>query len=79
MRNAPGKITFTISLMQKSPLSSRHGCLYVSFFFFFFWYRIEFIQGVKRVAEAEKGRKKERVEKWGPVMALWREGEGNWE
>jgi hypothetical protein len=32
-------------------------------------------RGVKRVAEAEKGREKERVEKWGPAMAMWREGE----
>jgi hypothetical protein len=36
-------------------------------FFFFSQYRIEFIQGmgrgVKRVAEAEKGRERERVEK----------------
>jgi hypothetical protein len=27
-------------------------------------------RGVKRVAEAEKGREKERVEKWGLVMAM---------
>jgi hypothetical protein len=44
----------------------------------FFLYRIEFIQGmgrrVKRVVEAEKSREKERVEKWGPIMATWREG-----
>jgi hypothetical protein len=32
-------------------------------------------RGVKRVAEAEKSREKERVEKWGPAMATWREGE----
>jgi hypothetical protein len=31
-------------------------------------------RGVKRVAEAEKGREKERVEEWGPAMATWREG-----
>jgi hypothetical protein len=31
-------------------------------------------RGVKSVAEAEKGREKERVEKWGPAMATWREG-----
>jgi hypothetical protein len=41
-------------------------------------YRIEFIQGmgrgVKRVAKAEKGREKERVEKWGLAMDTWREG-----
>jgi hypothetical protein len=30
-------------------------------------------RGVKRVAEAEKGREKERVEKWGLAMATWRE------
>jgi hypothetical protein len=30
-------------------------------------------RGVKRVAEAEKGREKERVRKWGPAMATWRE------
>jgi hypothetical protein len=44
----------------------------------FFLYRIEFIQGmgrgVKRVAKAEKGREKERVEKWGPAVATWRVG-----
>jgi hypothetical protein len=28
-------------------------------------------RGVKRVAEAEKGREKERVEKWGPTIAMW--------
>ena len=31
-------------------------------------------RGVKRVAEAEKGRKKERVEKWRLAMTMWREG-----
>ena len=30
-------------------------------------------RGVKRVAEAEKGREKERVEKTRPAMATWRE------
>jgi hypothetical protein len=28
---------------------------------------------VKRVVEAEKGREKERIEKWRPVMTTWRE------
>jgi hypothetical protein len=32
-------------------------------------------RGVKRVAEAEKAREKERVEKKGLAMATWREGE----
>jgi hypothetical protein len=31
-------------------------------------------RGVKRLAEAEKGREKERVEKWGLAMATWRGG-----
>jgi hypothetical protein len=31
-------------------------------------------RGVKRVADKEKGREKERVEKWGLAMATWREG-----
>jgi ribosomal protein S14 len=31
-------------------------------------------RGVKRVAEAEKGREKERVEKCGWAKATWREG-----
>ena len=29
-------------------------------------------RGVKRVAETEKGREKERIEKWGPAMTTWR-------
>ena len=33
---------------------------------------------VKRVVEAEKSREKERVEKWGPIMATWREGGREW-
>jgi hypothetical protein len=28
-------------------------------------------RGVKRVAEAEEGRKKERVEKWRLAMTMW--------
>ena len=43
-------------------------------------YRIEFIRawgGKLRVVEAEKGRKKERVEKQRLVMNMWREREGN--
>jgi hypothetical protein len=31
-------------------------------------------RGIKRVAEAEKGREKERVEKRRPAMTTWREG-----
>jgi hypothetical protein len=31
-------------------------------------------RGVKRVVEAEKGREKEKVEKWRPAMTTWREG-----
>ena len=50
--------------------------------FFFFHYRIEFIQGmgrgVERVVEAEKGREKERAEKQRLAMATWREGERDW-
>jgi hypothetical protein len=34
-------------------------------------------RGVKRVAEGEKGKEKERVEKWGLAMATW--GGGSWE
>ena len=32
-------------------------------------------RGVKRVVEAEKGKEKEKVEKWRPAMATWRPGE----
>jgi hypothetical protein len=35
-------------------------------------------RGVKRVVEAEKGREKERVEKWRPAMTAWREGRKEW-
>jgi hypothetical protein len=34
-------------------------------------------RGVRRVVETEKGRERERVEKEGPAMTTWREGEGN--
>ena len=32
--------------------------------------------GVNGVVEAEKGRERERVEKWRPAMTTWREGGG---
>jgi hypothetical protein len=35
-------------------------------------------RGVKRVAEAEKDRKKERGEKWRSDMTLWRKGGREW-
>jgi hypothetical protein len=35
-------------------------------------------RGVKRVAEAEKGREKERAEKQRLAMATWREGGREW-
>jgi hypothetical protein len=35
-------------------------------------------RGLKRVVEAEKGREKERVDKWKPAMAMWREGGREW-
>ena len=35
-------------------------------------------RGVKKVAEAEKDREKERMEKWRPAMATWREGGREW-
>jgi hypothetical protein len=35
-------------------------------------------RGVQRVAEAEKGREKERVEKQRQTMTTWREGEREW-
>jgi hypothetical protein len=34
-------------------------------------------RGVKRVAEAERGKEKKRVETERPAMAKWREREGN--
>ena len=33
---------------------------------------------IKRVAEAEKSREKERVEKQRPAMTTWREGGREW-
>jgi hypothetical protein len=33
-------------------------------------------RGVERVVEAEKGRQKERVDKWRLAMTTWREGGG---
>jgi hypothetical protein len=33
-------------------------------------------RGIERIAEAEEGREKERVEKKEPAMATWRRGEG---
>ena len=35
-------------------------------------------RGVKRVVEAEKGRERERVEKWRPAMTTWKEGGREW-
>jgi hypothetical protein len=35
-------------------------------------------RGVKRVAEAGKGREKEKVEKWRLAMKTWREGGREW-
>jgi hypothetical protein len=35
-------------------------------------------RGIKRVVEAEKGRKKERIEKWRLAMTMWREGDREW-
>jgi hypothetical protein len=33
-------------------------------------------RGVKRVVKEEKGRERERLEKWRPAMTTWREGRG---